>query len=510
MFKRILIANRGEIACRVIATARRMGVETVAVYSDADAKAPHVRLADRAVHIGASPARDSYLGGARIVAAAKATGAEAIHPGYGFLSENAGFAEAVTAAGLVFIGPPAAAIRAMGAKHEAKRLMRAAGVPVVPGYDGESQDEASCEREAQLIGYPILVKAAMGGGGRGMRRVEKPADLPEALASARREAKAAFGDDTLLLEKYLAHPRHIEVQIFADTHGNVVHLFERDCSLQRRHQKVIEEAPAPGLTDPQRKRFYEAAVAAARAINYVGAGTIEFIAEADDLDHGYFMEMNTRLQVEHPVTEMVTGIDLVEWQLRVASGEKLPLTQDQIRCRGHAIEARICAEDPVLDFRPESGRILDWHVPVAPGLRWDGWIETGSEIGIHYDSLLGKLIAHGRDREEAIRKLGEALDRIRLAGINGNLDLLARAVTHPDFVAACVETGFIADHADDLLTPLPIPPEAWPVFAAYEEQALQSTDPSPWAATDNWRHGHAAAGLAFHGAGAGSRGGSGR
>jgi 3-methylcrotonyl-CoA carboxylase alpha subunit len=486
MFRRILIANRGEIACRVIATARRLGVESVAVYSDADAQARHVTMADHRVQIGPAPARESYLDGARIIAAAKAAGAEAIHPGYGFLSENADFAEQVAQAGLVFIGPPPTAIRAMGAKHEAKRLMRAAKVPVVPGYDGDAQDDATLVKAAAEIGYPVLVKAAMGGGGRGMRRVDAAAGLTEALESARREALAAFGDGTLLIEKYLMRPRHIEVQVFADTHGQVVHLHERDCSLQRRHQKVIEEAPAPGLTETQRWRLTDAAIRAARAIDYVGAGTIEFIADADNPDQAYFMEMNTRLQVEHPVTEMITGLDLVEWQLRVASGEKLPLSQDQIACRGHAVEARICAEDPAQDFRPESGRILDWHVPEGPGLRCDSWVETGSEISVYYDSLLGKLIAHGADRAEAIQRLGTALRQMRLAGIAGNLDLLARAVTHPDFAAGKIDTGFIPDHAADLLAPEPIPDAAWAAFAYFEQQALPRSD-DPWGATDHWR-----------------------
>lgn len=486
MFRRILVANRGEIACRVIATAQRMRVESVAIYSDADAQARHVILADHAVHIGPAPARESYLDGARIIAAAKKSGAEAIHPGYGFLSENAEFAEMVTQAGLVFIGPPPAAIRAMGAKHEAKRLMRAAGVPVVPGYDGDAQDDATFAKAAGEIGYPVLVKAAMGGGGRGMRRVDDAAGLTEALESARREALAAFGDGTLLIEKYLTRPRHIEVQIFADAQGHVVHLHERDCSLQRRHQKVIEEAPAPGLSDAQRRRLTDAAIRAAQAIAYVGAGTIEFIADADHLDQFYFMEMNTRLQVEHPVTEMITGLDLVEWQLRVAAGEGLPLTQDAVTRNGHAIEARICAEDPALDFRPESGRILDWRVPTGPGLRCDSWVETGSEISVYYDSLMGKLIAHGADRAQAIQRLGRALCEVRLAGITGNLDLLVRAVTHPDFAAGRIDTGFIPDHAADLLSPEPIPEAAWAAFAHFEQQSLPQGE-DPWSATDHWR-----------------------
>ncbi|MBK8161031.1 MAG: acetyl/propionyl/methylcrotonyl-CoA carboxylase subunit alpha [Rhodospirillaceae bacterium] len=489
MFTKILIANRGEIACRVMTTARRMGIATVAVYSEADALARHVTLADEAVLIGPPPARESYLDGARIIAAAKQTGAEAIHPGYGFLSENAGFAEAVARAGLVFIGPPAKAIQAMGAKDAAKILMRKAGVPVVPGYEGDTQDDATLLKAAARIGYPVLIKAVMGGGGRGMRRVDRAEDLAEALASARREAQSAFGDAAVLIEKYLTRPRHIEVQVFADTQGNVVHLYERDCSLQRRHQKVIEEAPAPGLDEQTRRRMTDAAIAAAKAIDYVGAGTIEFIADADDLTQFFFMEMNTRLQVEHPVTEMVTGLDLVEWQLRVASGEKLPRLQHQIELCGHAIEARICAEDPARDFRPETGLILDWQVPQSPGLRLDAGIETGSAIGSHYDSLLGKLIASGADRAEALARLTPALEQTRLAGIASNLDLLARACAHADFRAGHVYTGFIADHAAELLAPTPLDDAGWAILALGEQLQLGSNDPSPWAATDNWRLG---------------------
>lgn len=489
MFTKILIANRGEIACRVMATARRMGIATVAVYSEADAQAQHVQRADEAVLIGPAPARESYLNIARIIEAARATGAEAIHPGYGFLSENAGFADAIAKAGLVFIGPPAKAIQAMGAKDAAKVLMRKAGVPVVPGYEGSAQDDATLTKAAAGIGYPVLIKAVMGGGGRGMRRVDRAEDLTEALASARREAQSAFGDAAVLIEKYLTRPRHIEVQVFADTHGQVVHLYERDCSLQRRHQKVIEEAPAPGLTDNIRQRMTDAAIAAAKAIDYVGAGTVEFIAEADNLDHFYFMEMNTRLQVEHPVTEMVTGLDLVEWQLRVASGEKLPRAQKDIELCGHAIEARICAEDPSRDFRPETGPILDWQVPQGPGLRLDAGIAVGSAIGSHYDSLLGKLIASGADRTEAVGRLTAALQATRLAGIASNLDLLARASAHADFRSGRIDTGFIADHAGELLAATAPDDTAWAILALNEQLRLRSADPSPWAATDNWRLG---------------------
>ncbi|WP_374307381.1 acetyl-CoA carboxylase biotin carboxylase subunit [Dongia sp.] len=492
MFRKILIANRGEIACRIMATAKAMGVRTVAVYSEADRNARHVQLADEAILIGPAPARESYLKGERIIAAAKSVGAEAIHPGYGFLSENAAFAESVVKAGLVFIGPPAKAIDAMGAKDAAKILMRRAGVPVVPGYEGKAQDEATLAKAAAEIGYPVLIKAVMGGGGRGMRKVDRAADFAEALQSAQREAQSAFGDGAVLIEKYLTRPRHIEVQVFADSHGNVVHLFERDCSLQRRHQKVIEEAPAPGLSDKIRARMTSAAIAAARAIDYVGAGTVEFIAEGDNLDHFYFMEMNTRLQVEHPVTEMVTGLDLVEWQLRVASGEKLPRAQDQIELCGHAIEARICAEDPARDFRPETGLLLHFSVPQAPGIRLDAGFGTGDAIGIHYDSLIGKLIASGADRSEAIARLGAALRRSHVAGIASNLNLLGLAVAHPDFAAGHFDTGFIAGHAAELLTPIQPDFPAWAILALGEQlhlAARAAADASPWAAADNWRLG---------------------
>jgi 3-methylcrotonyl-CoA carboxylase alpha subunit len=404
MFDKILIANRGEIACRVARTARRMGIRTVAVYSDADAGAMHVSACDEARRLGPPPPRESYLNGEAIIAVARDTGAQAIHPGYGFLSENAAFAAAAAAAGRTFIGPPPAAIRAMGSKSESKLIMGRAGVPLVPGYHGSDQDDAMLAREAEAIGYPVLIKASAGGGGKGMRVVEKREEFADALAAARREAKSAFGDDTVLLEKYLAEPRHIEIQVFADTRGNCVHLFERDCSVQRRHQKVLEEAPAPGMTRERRAQMGAAAIAAAKAIGYVGAGTVEFI-----VDRGgtfYFMEMNTRLQVEHPVTEMITGLDLVEWQLRVAAGEKLPLKQDQVEICGHAIEARIYAEDPDHGFLPSIGRLAHLRAPtLSPEVRVDTGVRAGDEISQFYDPMLAKLIVWGEDRAAALRRL---------------------------------------------------------------------------------------------------------
>ncbi len=499
MLKKILVANRGEIACRIHRTAARLGIRTVAVFSDADRFALHTRTLDEAVHIGPAPARESYLVIDRLIDAARAAGADAIHPGYGFLSENADFADAVAAAGLIFIGPPAAAIRAMGSKSAAKELMAKARVPTVPGYHGADQEDARFIAAAAEIGYPVLIKAAMGGGGKGMRRVETPVELTVNLAAARREALNAFGDEALLIEKYLARPRHIEMQVFADRHGNVVHLFERDCSLQRRHQKVVEEAPAPGFTPAARAKLAAAATAAATAIGYVGAGTVEFIAEADALDQCYFMEMNTRLQVEHPVTEMITGIDLVEWQLRVAAGEKLPLSQAEIKLEGHAVEVRLCAEDPVREFLPASGRLLQFEAPAAPGIRLDAGVEAGSEIGIHYDSMLAKLIAYGADRGAAIARLSAALGRMRLAGVVTNIDLLKRLLDHADFQAGAVETGFIARRFAELTEPVAVAPRDWALLALAEELARgraacraagDSPDPtSPWHAVDSWRIG---------------------
>ncbi|HZD25451.1 MAG TPA: acetyl-CoA carboxylase biotin carboxylase subunit, partial [Alphaproteobacteria bacterium] len=428
MFRKILIANRGEIACRVIRTARRLGIATVAVYSEADAGAMHVAMADEAVLLGPAPATESYLRADRIIEAAQRTGAEAVHPGYGFLSENAGFAEACAEAGITFIGPPAMAVRAMGEKAAAKAIMEKAGVPVVPGYHGEDQADDLLQQFAREIGYPVLIKAVAGGGGKGMRRVDDEDSFANALKGARREAKSAFGDDKVLVEKYLLRPRHIEVQVFADSHGEAVHLFERDCSIQRRHQKVVEEAPAPGMTAEMRRAMGEAAVAAAKAIGYVGAGTVEFIA---DVSHGlsedrfYFMEMNTRLQVEHPVTEMITGQDLVEWQLRVAAGDPLPLAQDELNIDGHAVEVRVYAENPQKKFFPSTGRLHRLRPPEeGPHLRVDTGVREGDEVTIYYDPMIAKLIVWGRDRDAAVRRLCAALTETRVAGVTTNADLL--------------------------------------------------------------------------------------
>ncbi|WIY68640.1 biotin carboxylase N-terminal domain-containing protein [Aquidulcibacter paucihalophilus] len=451
MFKSVLVANRGEIACRVFRTARRMGIRTIAVYSEADAKALHVREADEAVLIGPAPARDSYLDAAKVLAAAKATGAEAIHPGYGFLSENADFAEAVMAAGLVWIGPPPAAIRAMGLKDAAKSLMIAAGVPVTPGYLGEDQSLARLQTEADAIGYPVLIKAVAGGGGKGMRKVERAEDFADGLASAQREGQASFGDPRVLIEKYITRPRHIEVQVFGDSHGSVVHLYERDCSLQRRHQKVIEEAPAPGMDAAARKAITDAAVRAARAVNYEGAGTIEFIADASDglkADRIWFMEMNTRLQVEHPVTEAVTGVDLVEWQFRVAAGEPMPLKQDEIELSGWAMEARLYAEDPANGFLPSIGR-LD-HFVMPEGVRVDTGVEQGGEVSQFYDPMIAKLIVHAETREEAAEDLAEAARQVEVWPVKTNAAFVMKCLEHPRFVAGDVDTGFIAAEESDL------------------------------------------------------------
>ena len=450
MITSLLIANRGEIACRIIRTAREMGIRTVAVYSDADAKALHVREADEAVHIGPSPARESYLIGEKIIAAAKAAGAEAIHPGYGFLSENAEFAQAVADAGLVWVGPEPASITAMGLKDAAKTLMAEAGVPVTPGYMGENQDPAFLAEQAAEIGYPVLIKAVAGGGGKGMRKVDSPADLADALASCQREAAASFGNDHVLIEKYILTPRHIEVQVFGDTHGNVVHLFERDCSLQRRHQKVIEEAPAPGMDEATRAELCAAAVRAAKAVDYVGAGTIEFIADASEglrADRIWFMEMNTRLQVEHPVTEEITGVDLVEWQLRVASGEPIPLTQDQLAINGWAMEARLYAEDPAKGFLPSIGTLELFQLPEQLG-RIDTGVYEGAEVSPFYDPMIAKVIAYGEDREEAREMLSEMLEDSAIWPVKTNSAFLIAALDHPDFVAGTVDTGLIGRDGD--------------------------------------------------------------
>jgi 3-methylcrotonyl-CoA carboxylase alpha subunit len=491
MIRSLLIANRGEIACRVIRTARRLGIRTIAVFSDADRHALHVREADEAVHIGASPARESYLVGEKILVAAKASGAEAIHPGYGFLSENADFAEAVEAAGLVWVGPKAASIRAMGLKDAAKKLMQEAGVPVTPGYLGEDQATERLQSKAEAIGYPVLIKAVAGGGGKGMRRVNAAAEFQEMLASCKREAASSFGDDKVLIEKYIERPRHIEVQVFGDGHGNVVHLFERDCSLQRRHQKVIEEAPAPGMDSATRASVCEAAVKAARAVDYVGAGTVEFIADASEglrPDRIWFMEMNTRLQVEHPVTEAVTGQDLVEWQLCVASGEPLPMMQDEIRLSGHAVEARLYAEDPAHEFLPSTGR-LD-HFVLPRGVRIDTGVEEGDRISPYYDPMIAKLIASGGSREEAIDRLVEALDQVEVWPVRTNAAFLARAADDGDFRAGAVDTSFIPSRIERLV-PDPSPSDrVWNLAATAllaSDFGSAAEDEDPWSALQGFR-----------------------
>ncbi|ESQ81522.1 3-methylcrotonyl-CoA carboxylase subunit alpha [Asticcacaulis sp. AC466] len=479
MFHTILIANRGEIARRIIRTCRRLGVQTVAVYSQADADAAFVREADRAVLIGPAAAADSYLRGDRIIAVAIETGAQAIHPGYGFLSENAAFAEACEAAGLTFIGPRPDAIRAMALKGAAKALMTAAGVPVTPGYHGEDQSLETLQAEAGRIGYPVLIKAVAGGGGKGMRRVDDPAEFADALISAQREGLNAFSDPKVLIEKYLEIPRHIEIQLFADEHGHVVHLFERDCSLQRRHQKVIEEAPAPDLPDAMRAAMGAAAVRAAQAIHYRGAGTVEFIV---DVSRGiadapfYFMEMNTRLQVEHPVTEEITGLDLVEWQLRVAAGEPLPKRQDELTISGHAIEARLYAEDPQNDFLPATGKLDRLRFP--PWARIESAVGEGDTVSVFYDPMIAKIIVHGRDRKQALSRMRDALIETQLSGLATNLGFLRRLVSDDAFAAAHIDTGFIGRHLDRLLAP-------WPdaEIPAY----VRAADPgSPWNDMTGW------------------------
>jgi 3-methylcrotonyl-CoA carboxylase alpha subunit len=497
MFDKILIANRGEIACRVIKTARRMGIKTVAVYSEADANARHVRLADEAVLIGPAAARESYLVVDKIIAAAKATGAQAIHPGYGFLSENEDFCEACEREGIVFIGPPVSAIRAMGSKSEAKKLMEAAGVPLTPGYHGDNQEAAYLHRQADAIGYPVLIKAAAGGGGKGMRLVERSEDFIDLLASCKREAISSFGDDHVLVEKYITRPRHIEIQVFGDSHGNVVYLFERDCSVQRRHQKVLEEAPAPGMTPERRAAMGKAAVEAAKAVGYVGAGTVEFIANQDG--SFYFMEMNTRLQVEHPVTEMITGLDLVEWQLRVASGEKLPLAQEQLSIRGHALEARIYAEDPSKGFLPSTGRLVHLAPPAESlHVRVDTGVEEGDEISPHYDPMIAKLIVWDINRDRALARMLQALADYRVVGVSNNIEFLSRLTACPAFAAADLDTGLI-EREKAYLFPEgeTVPDDVWLVAALAElvregqraeEAARSHRDPlSPWHARDGWR-----------------------
>ena len=509
MFKKILIANRGEIACRVAATARRLGVRTVAVYSDADAHAKHVDACDESVHIGGSAPRDSYLRWDRIIAAAKETGAQAIHPGYGFLSENEEFAAACADAGLVFVGPPASAIRAMGLKAQSKQLMEKAGVPLVPGYHGADQDPALLQREADRIGYPVLIKASAGGGGKGMRAVEQAADFAAALASCQREAASSFGDQAVLIEKYVQRPRHIEIQVFGDMHGNCVWLFERDCSVQRRHQKVLEEAPAPGLSQAMRQRMGEAAVAAAKAVNYVGAGTVEFIVEqraegapgAGASMSFFFMEMNTRLQVEHPVTEAITGLDLVEWQLRVAAGEALPLRQEQLEIRGHAIEARICAENPDNNFLPATGTLRVYRKPQCRSfertdasdggvsVRIDDGVREGDAISPYYDSMIAKLIVHGDSREQALALLDQALAQTHIVGLATNVQFLRQVVRSPSFAQADLDTALIERERAVLFNQEPVGLEQAAAAAVahtlLDERTLEGSD--PFSRRDGWR-----------------------
>jgi len=491
VFQKILIANRGEIACRVARTARRMGIRTVAIYADNDKDALHVRRADEARRV------EGYLDIDSILAAARASGAQAIHPGYGFLSENEDFAAACARAGIVFIGPSAEAIAAMGDKAAAKRLMEKAGVPLVPGYHGENQDAALLEKEAARIGFPVLIKPSAGGGGKGMRVVESQKNFPSSLEAARREAKSSFGDDRVLIERYLQRPRHIEVQVFGDGKGEAIYLFERDCSVQRRHQKVLEEAPAPGLDSRKRKEMGEAAVAAARAIRYGGAGTVEFIAEQDG--RFYFMEMNTRLQVEHPVTEMITGLDLVEWQIRIAAGQDLPLSQQQLSFSGHAIEARIYAEDPERDFLPSTGRIVHLAFPAESAqVRVDAGVEAGGEITPWYDPMIAKLIVHGADRAAALATLARALAVTEIAGVTTNVAFLGRVVASRAFAGAELDTGLIERNRAELLPPRGSVPDEMLEAAAYaelaseeeaaREQARASGDPhSPWSGVDGWR-----------------------
>ncbi len=496
MFKKILIANRGEIACRVAATAKRMGVKTVAVYSDADASAKHVAVCDEAVHIGGSAPKDSYLRWERIIDAAKATGAQAIHPGYGFLSENEEFAQACQNAGLVFIGPPPSAIKDMGLKAESKQLMEKAGVPLVPGYHGANQDAALLQAEADRIGYPVLIKASAGGGGKGMRAVDKSEDFAAALASCKREAINSFGDDAVLIEKYVQRPRHIEIQVFGDTLGNYVYLFERDCSVQRRHQKVLEEAPAPGLSPEMRAQMGLAAVAAARAVHYVGAGTVEFIVEQrpDGSMNFFFMEMNTRLQVEHPVTEAITGQDLVEWQLRVASGEPLPLMQDELRITGHAIEARICAENPDNNFLPATGALNVYGLPDCVtfergAVRVDSGVRQGDAISPFYDSMVAKLIVHGDTREQALARLDEALAQTHIVGLATNVQFLRMVARTDSFAKANLDTALIPREEAVLFQQervgLPLAAAAAVAQTLLRERASEGVD--PFSRRDGWR-----------------------
>ncbi|WP_226703703.1 acetyl/propionyl/methylcrotonyl-CoA carboxylase subunit alpha [Microbulbifer elongatus] len=498
MIRKLLIANRGEIACRIIRTARRLGVATVAVYSDADANALHVQQADEAVHLGPAPAKESYLDIDKVLAAAKRTGADAIHPGYGFLSENAHFCRACEEAGIIFVGPPAGAIDAMGSKSAAKRIMEEAKVPLVPGYHGQSQDPGILEGHANRIGYPVLLKAAAGGGGKGMRRVDNPDDFHAALDAAKREARNAFNDDIMLIERYVVNPRHVEIQVFCDKQGKGVYLFERDCSVQRRHQKVVEEAPAPGLSPELRKQMGEAALRAAHAIGYVGAGTVEFLLDAGG--SFYFMEMNTRLQVEHPVTEMITGQDLVAWQLAVGAGESLPLEQDDLHIVGHAFEVRIYAEDPDNDFLPATGKLLRHQPPREDkSVRVDTGVQTGDEISVHYDPMISKLIVHGRNRREALGKLDRALQKYQIAGLRHNIEFLRRVVNHTAFVNGRVTTHFIEDHEQEILQQeQQLRAQQCAAIAAFlhhsearaQHRSAPKADPfSPWHSGSNWRNG---------------------
>ncbi|WP_275629941.1 acetyl/propionyl/methylcrotonyl-CoA carboxylase subunit alpha [Pseudomonas sp. 273] len=495
MITTLLIANRGEIACRVMRTAKALGLTTVAVHSATDRHARHVEEADIAIDLGGAKPAESYLRADAVLAAAKAAGAQAIHPGYGFLSENAGFARACEEAGLVFLGPPASAIDAMGSKSAAKALMEDAGVPLVPGYHGEAQDYATFQREAARIGYPVLLKAAAGGGGKGMKVVERESELAEALESAQREAQSGFGDARMLVEKYLTKPRHVEIQVFADKHGNCLYLNERDCSIQRRHQKVVEEAPAPGLSAELRRGMGEAAVRAAQAIGYVGAGTVEFLYD-EGSGQFFFMEMNTRLQVEHPVTEAITGLDLVAWQIRVARGETLPITQEQVPLNGHAIEVRLYAEDPEGGFLPASGHLALYREPPAgPGRRVDSGIREGDDISPFYDPMLAKLIAWGENREEARQRLLSMLAETAVGGFKTNLAFLRRVLAHPAFAAAELDTGFIGRHQEQLLPATSeLPPQFWQLaaeaWAQSEAERVRGDDAhSPWSARDGWRSG---------------------
>jgi 3-methylcrotonyl-CoA carboxylase alpha subunit len=491
MIRRLLIANRGEIACRIIRSCRRLGVHAIAVHSEADRGARHLRLADQAICIGPPPARESYLNIAAVIEAARATRADAVHPGYGFLSENAAFAEACASAGIVFVGPGPAAIRAMGLKHEAKAIVSGAGVPVVPGYAGADQSQAAFLREAERIGFPLLVKAVAGGGGKGMRVVRDAAELAEAITGARGEAENAFGEGRLMLERFLERPRHIEVQVFGDDRGNCVHLFERECSVQRRYQKIIEESPSPFLDAPTRSAMTAAAVRAAQAVGYVNAGTVEFIVGARG--EFYFMEMNTRLQVEHPVTEYVTSLDLVEWQLRIASGEELPLRQEQIRQRGHAIEARLYSEDPRRGFLPSVGTVARFaHPPEDADWRVDAGIEDGDAVTVHYDPMIAKVIAGGADRREALARLSRALDRCAIMGVASNLPLLRAIARHPQFARGEVDTGFVDRELESLLRERPPAAEALLLAASIALEERAAGAPAPWSLADAWRMGGAA------------------